>query len=91
MMTYDMIGSKKKSPYLVYPNQKLILAASKTRPTHEHYSINVTDIDTGKGTLLSSSYFNPLPPGGHDVQFNSGSVNMTFYGSYVRANSEYTP
>lgn len=86
------LGTKIPSPFLVVPGQKLILAASKTRPAHDYFSVNITDVVQGLGTLLSSSYFMYLnDPEGHDVTLNTGSINITFYGSYVKSNSGYVP
>ena len=97
----DFYGSKKSSPYLVYPGEKLVLAASKTRPAFKNLKVDINtstnpDAETkGIGTLLSSSYINSIPCtpslNGHDVQFNTGSINMTFYGSYVRGGNSYIP
>lgn len=88
------IGSSKDSPYLVYPGEKLVLAVSKTRPAMSTMKVNFTtaNLSEGKAQLLSSSYYNDLRGAvGHDIQLNSGSINMTFYGSYVRAGDSYTP
>ena len=51
----------------------------------------VSDDDTiGEGHMLSSSYFNNVP-NGHDVQLMTGSINITFYGPYVKEGSSYKP
>ena len=81
---------------MIQPGEKLMIAASKTRPAMEHISVNVPNIPaniaSGIGYLLSSSFYNSNPdPLGHDVQFNTGTINMTFYGSYVSADREYIP
>ena len=93
--------SSKVSPYLIYPGEKLILAASKTRPALKTVKVDIKtstnpDAETkGIGALLSSSYINSIPCtpslNGHDVQFNTGSINITFYGSYVRGGNSYIP
>lgn len=94
-------ASSRPSPYLIYPGEKLVLAVSKTRPAFKNLKIDINtttnpDAETkGIGTLLSSSYINSIPCttslNGHDVQLNTGSINITFYGSYVRAGNSYTP
>lgn len=87
-------GVEKDSPYLVYPGDKLILSVSKHRPAIKNFKIEVSpeNYSTGKANLLSSSYYNSISNGiGHDVQLNTGSINITFYGSYVRAGNNYTP
>lgn len=93
--------SSKSSPYLIYPGEKLVLAATKTRPAFKNLKVDINtstnpDAETkGIGTLLSSSYINSIPCtpslNGHDVQFNTGSINITFYGSYVRGGNSYIP
>lgn len=88
------IGNEKESPYLVYPGEKLILSVSKHRPAIKNFKISIdpSNYAIGKSNLLSSSYFNSITNGiGHDVQLNTGSINMTLYGSYVRAGDSYTP
>jgi hypothetical protein len=95
--------SKKNSPYLINPGEKLILAASKTRPAFETVKLKVMDTapgspsdpSTGTCLLLSSSTLYDVdyggPARGHDVCFNTGSINITFYGSYVKEGSEFIP
>jgi hypothetical protein len=100
-LTNTYFKSSKVSPYLIYPGEKLILAASKTRPALKTVKVDINtstnpDAETkGIGTLLSSSYINSIPCtpslNGHDVQFNTGSINITFYGSYVRGGNSYIP
>jgi len=92
------LGDKKQSPYLVYPGEKLVLSVSKTRPTTSRFKVNIDSTadpdgeNFGRATLLSSSYYHDLGnPLGHDVQFNTGSINITFYGSYVREGNSYKP
>lgn len=87
------LSGKKSSPYLINPGEKLILAVSKHRPAYRHYSSDIYATDNysvGVGHLLSSSYFHDVP-NGHDVQLMTGTINITLYGSYIRAGSEYTP
>lgn len=95
--------SKKNSPYLINPGEKLILAASKTRPAFETVKLKVMDAapgspsdpSTGACLLLSSSTLYDVdyggPARGHDVCFNTGSINITFYGSYVKEGSSFVP
>jgi hypothetical protein len=94
------IGKKKFSPYLLYPGEKLILSISKTRPTTSRFKANIPPDSegspvariTGRSNVLSSSYYHDLGGyQGHDVQLNTGSINITFYGSYVRAGNSYVP
>lgn len=94
------LGRKKSSPYLLLPGEKLILAVSKTRPATSRFKANIPPDSsgspvariTGRSDVLSSSYYHNLGGSqGHDVQFNTGSINITLYGSYVRAGNSYVP
>lgn len=88
-------GTTTPSPYLIYPGDKLILAASKTRPGINAVKLTVDGSDPnavskGIGNLLSSSYAVANPDkNGHDIQFNSGTIHITLYGSYVSHGREY--
>lgn len=62
------------SPYLVFPQDKLILAISKTRPFM--YGTTTTDPFTS-GSVR------------HDVTLVTGSVNITLYGSLLQEGQEY--
>jgi len=92
LLPNNFFMSKKQSPYLVYPGQKLLLSISKTRPIFKNISLrtNNTDKVTGKVSLVSSSYYY-TSPAGHDVQFNTGSLKITVYGCYVQADGAYVP
>lgn len=63
------------SPYLLLPNDKLILAVSKTRPAFFR-STNAVPY-----TEVASS--------AHDVQLITGSINIVLYGSLLRNETEY--
>lgn len=93
--TYYFIGSRRESPYLIYPGEKITLAATKNRPTFLNFRANIPDLSSltqGKAQILSSSFLMNLgDPNGHDVQLNTGSINITFYGSYVRQGNKYIP
>ena len=66
------------SPYLVYPDQKLILAISKARPRVYSNDTISTDPDY---------YFNG---DSHDIKIPSGSnVKITLFGSLIQENKEY--
>jgi hypothetical protein len=93
--TYYFIGSKKESPYLIYPGEKITLSVTKNRPTFLNFTANIPNLsalEQGKAQILSSSFLMNLgDPNGHDVQLNTGSINITFYGSYVRQGNKYIP
>jgi hypothetical protein len=93
---YSVFSAKKNSPYLIYPGEKMLLAAAKTRPAlsggFDADVASAADARIGIATVGKYSYFNESPNNtGHDVQFNTGSIDITFYGSYVQANKEYIP
>lgn len=64
------------SPYIVYPNSTLVLAISKTRP--------VSYVASTSSMIFSGTT-------GHDIMLESGSINMSFYGSYIQENKESHP
>lgn len=92
---YYFIGSRRESPYLIYPGEKLTLSVSKERPAFVNFKANFSSALLylfGQANILSSSYLMDLKdPEGHDVQLNTGDINITFYGSYVREGNKYIP
>jgi hypothetical protein len=85
--------SNRKSPYLLRPGDRLVLALSKTRPASSASYHNVPSpvaADIGSGSM-----YRWIPrvgsTDGHDVVLNSGSIRMTFYGSYVKEGKNYIP
>lgn len=62
------------SPYLVYPGDNLVIAVSKTRPA---FYGDATPITHTSGSIL------------HDIQLVTGSLGVTFYGSYLKEGAEY--
>lgn len=62
------------SPYLIYPEDELVLAISKTRPAF--YGTETPSPHTS-GSIV------------HDVVLLTGSINMTVYGSMLREGKEY--
>jgi hypothetical protein len=92
---YYFVGSRRQSPYLIYPGEKLVLAASKNRPAILNFKAhvqNTLNLILGRASILSSSFLMNLgDPNGHDVQLDTGKINITFYGSYVREGKKYVP
>jgi len=80
------------SPYLVQPGQKLLISISKTRPAYKGANVQTTptDILVGRVKLMAEEY-EYVSRAGHDVQLNTGSINITIYGSYVKNGSSYIP
>ena len=90
-MSKASLGKPKQSPYVVYPGDKFILAASKTRPAFRSVDIRLNDASLAKGitNVVSSSYFSNISNAeGHDVVFNTGSISITLYGSSVKLGGE---
>jgi len=92
------LGASKSSPYLLYPGEKLILSVSKNRPSFRSFKIDVDTVADpnadiyGIPSFISSSFYNDMRGlQGHDVQLSTGSINITLYGSYVRAGNSYIP
>ena len=81
---YSLVDSR-PSPYLIMPGDKLSISLSKTRPviykmfrTQTFGSID----DYGANTLTGSH---------GTVMLNTGSIDITLYGSYVRDGVEFNP
>lgn len=80
----------RQSPYLLNPGDKLILALTKTRPATQFVRGSVTgsanaDIGLGRAekVLSFSQNCSLVVAQPHDVQLNTGSINISLYGSYV--------
>jgi len=74
--------SHDKSPYLVMPGDKLVLAFAKSRPYIYH------------GSRASGSFRNVLAvthsgSATHDVQLITGAINITLFGTFLRESAEY--
>jgi hypothetical protein len=65
------------SPYVMLPGDKLIVSISKMRPFQ--YSM----IDHVTNGISGSSQF------GHDIKLNTGSLDITLYGSMLKENKEH--
>ena len=91
VMQYSTVDSR-PSPYLLMPGDKLTIAISKTRPviykmeligtTPDGFDIGI-DTNLYKYTQLTGSH--------NTVVLNSGSIELTLYGSYVREGRGYNP
>lgn len=80
---YSTIDSR-PSPYLILPGDKLTIALSKTRPVM--YQM------TGDNPFGPWDYSQYSLTGSHGtVMLNTGSIEITLYGSYVREGMEYNP
>ena len=80
---YSLVDSR-TSPYLVLPGDKLTFAISKTRPVS--YKM------FGVSSYGAWNYPAYTLTGSHDaVMLNTGSIDITIYGSYVREGVEFNP
>jgi len=94
VLQYSCVDSR-PSPYLLMPGDKLTFAISKTRPViHKmrylgnayRFEIPVT---SGRYTNFYGHYH--LTGSHNTVIMNSGSIEITLYGSYVREGKGYNP
>ena len=69
------------SPYLIYPGDKLTFSISKTRPVI--YFSNYLGVFQYGAYNLTGSH--------NGVILNTGSLDLTFYGSYIREGRSYNP
>jgi len=84
VMAYSLVDSR-PSPYLMLPGDNITVSISKTRPVI--YSMSGSN-DAGVYTV----YNNYALSGSHGtVALNTGSIEMTVYGSYVKEGMEYHP
>jgi len=76
------------SPYLIMPGESISISISKTKPViHQMEYIGDADTPPQGERFFFGNY---ILTGSHgDVILNSGSISLTFYGSYVTEGSEY--
>lgn len=85
---YSLVDSR-SSPYLIMPGDKLSISLSKTRPVVYKMFRTAT---TGAGTTLVDTYGANTLTGSHGtVMLNTGSIDITLYGSYIRGGVEFNP
>jgi len=94
VMQYSTVDSR-VSPYLLMPGDKLTFAISKTRPV-AHRMRYTGDADRFEVPVTSGRYANFYQhhhlTGSHNtVLLNTGSIEVTLYGSYVREGRGYNP
>jgi hypothetical protein len=76
----DVVSNTKKSPYLLYPEDNLILCISKHR---------AVGIDNSSYWTLGSTAIPTNLTASHDVQIPTGSLKITLYGSLIKENIEF--
>jgi len=81
---YSLVDSR-HSPYLLLPGDKLSISLSKTRPVvyKMFRTANFGTIDDYGANQLTGSH--------GTVMLNTGSIDITLYGSYVREGVEFNP
>jgi hypothetical protein len=81
---YSLVNSK-TSPYLIMPGDKLSISLSKTRPViyKMFRTLALGSIDDYGANTLTGSH--------GTVMLNTGSIDITLYGSYVRGGVEFNP
>lgn len=85
---YSTVDSR-VAPYLIMPGDKLTLSISKTRPVIRK-AVRTGGIPAFGG--FGSRYESYHLTGSHGtVMLNTGSIDITIYGSYVREGTEYNP
>jgi hypothetical protein len=96
---YSTVDSR-PAPYLIMPGDKITLAISKTRPVI--YKSLKTAASVGSSVVVppgitvypeydvANHYQTYLLSGSHDtVMLNSGTIDITFFGSYLQEGREY--
>jgi hypothetical protein len=83
---YSLVDNQ-KSPYLLLPGDKLTLILSKTRPVIHKVTGSAASEFAGV-----RSFRHAILTGSHGtVMLNTGSIDLTLYGSYVRQGMEFNP
>lgn len=81
-MYLDVKSNTIKSPYLLYPQDKLVFCLSKHRACGDDSILN--DVFGGSPPLTPSNMF-----AYHDVAIGTGSLKVTLYGDLVREDTEF--
>jgi hypothetical protein len=90
---YSAVDSR-PAPYLLMPGDKLTLSISKTRPVI--YKSFLTAVSVGSGSPITPPYdvakhyqAYSLSGSHNSVVLNTGSIDITLFGSYIQEGSEY--
>jgi hypothetical protein len=79
----------KQSPYLILPGEKISISISKTRPVIQKFTERLGGDD---GVSSYSPASSAILTGSHNsVVLTTGSLSLTFYGSYIREGAGYNP
>jgi hypothetical protein len=80
----NVLQDNKPSPYILFPNDNLILAVSKFRP--QITSINGT---TTGGDMTTFNWAQVVLTSSHDVGINTGTIKLSLYGSLIKTETEF--
>ncbi len=79
---YDVVSKTIKSPYLLYPEDRLVFALSK------HRSVGVKD--AAKWDIITNDLAYPLNlTSYHDVAIGTGLMKITLYGDLIKDDHEF--
>jgi len=89
---YSTVDSR-PSPYLMLPGDKLTISMSKTRPViHKAKDSGTQFVPYAVFGGGGARYDEYILTGSHGtVMLNTGSINITVYGSYIQEGMEYHP
>lgn len=80
-MSMNVKSNTRKSPYLLYPEDKLVLCLSKHRACGDN---SIIDFANGAGPRDPTSMW-----AYHDVAIGNGSLKITLYGDLIREDTEF--
>lgn len=87
---YSAVDSR-PAPYLMLPGDKITISMSKTRPAIDRAKDSGTQFQPFMGGV-GARYDEYILTGSHGtVMLNTGSINITVYGSYIQEGMEYHP
>jgi hypothetical protein len=85
----DVVSKTTKSPYILYPQDKLLLCLSKHRAAGTDTAILTSAVYADVFRI----YNDPSGPSGlyayHDVAIGTGSIKLTLYGDLIREDVEF--
>lgn len=80
----------RKSPYLLFPNDKLVIALSKYRPAWVSSSVSGPFGNRSAQFLpTTNASLWHYPSSSHAVSIGSGTLRITLYGSLIKEGSEF--
>lgn len=77
---WDVVTATKHSPYLLYPNDNLVLCINKHRACANSMSFDATNVQTPNRVEVRAQ---------HDAKILSGAITITLYGDLIREDREF--